>query len=168
MSGHIIGLDLSLTAPGMAMIDGIEVLKPKTTGVQRLTLIRDWVLLGVGARTSIAMLEGYSYASKFSRAHSLGELGGVVKVALAERDITIGIVEPKLLKKFATDNGNASKGDMLKAALRSGYDDTTDDNAVDAWWLRQFGIAAFDRSHVPATSYRAAAVATWIDKREAA
>ena len=168
MSAHILGLDLSLTAPGMAMIDGEEVLKPKTTGTQRLILIRDWVLLGAGSRTRIAVLEGYSYASKDSHAHSLGELGGVVKVALAERDIDVCVVEPKVLKKFATNNGNAGKPDMLDAARNAGYEGSNNDNAVDAWWLRQFGLAITGERGVELHAYRVAVVDAWHKRKEAA
>ncbi|HUS61320.1 MAG TPA: hypothetical protein VMY34_03925, partial [Acidimicrobiales bacterium] len=61
MTANIIGLDLSLTATGMAMVDGVEVYKPKASGVQRLALIRDWVLAGVGRRSRIAIVEGYAF-----------------------------------------------------------------------------------------------------------
>ena len=169
---YILGLDLSLTAPGMAMVDGVEVLEPKSAGVVRLQQIRDWVLLGAGARTKIAVIEGYSYASKFSRAHSLGELGGVVKVALVERGVDLHIVEPNVLKLFALGKGGGKgtkKNDMLRAALAAGYaEETSDDNAIDAWWLRQFGLFADAFYEVPQTQYRHGAVGTWLTKREAA
>lgn len=165
----IVGLDLSLTATGMATAAGVQVLRPKTRGLVRLVEIREWVLDGIGRQTYTAVVEGYSYASKFSHAHSLGELGGVVKVALAERQIDVCVVEPKLLKKFAANNGNASKADMLDAARRAGYEGSNDDNAVDAWWLYQFGRAAFAKRSgdaVSATAYRADVIAGWLAKRE--
>jgi hypothetical protein len=168
MSEYIMGLDLSLTAPGMAMIDGIEVMHPKTRGVQRLILIRDWVLDGIGGRTTTVYLEGYAYG-RHNQAHQLGELGGVIRVALAERNVNVAVVPPATLKQFATGKGNAGKADMLLAAMRAGYaDDSADDNAIDAYWLRQFGLFADAFYEVPQTQYRHGAVGSWLTKREAA
>jgi Holliday junction resolvasome RuvABC endonuclease subunit len=150
------------------MPDGVDVYHPKCMGVQRLALIRDWVLDCAGRRAEIAYIEGYSYASKFSRAHSLGELGGVVKLALMERGVDLAIVEPSVLKKFATSKGNAGKPDMLDAARREGYEGSNDDNAVDAWWLYQFGCWAAGDHGALHTAYRAAAFDAWLAKREAA
>jgi Holliday junction resolvasome RuvABC endonuclease subunit len=168
VSAAIVGLDLSLTSPGMAMVDGVEVLKTRVTGVQRLVLIRDWVLEGFGKRSTIAVLEGYSYGSKFTHAHSLGELGGVIKVALAERDIHIDIVDPATLKKFATGKGNAKKPDMLDASRRAGYEGSNDDNAVDVWGLRLLGLAAPGEHGVELHGYRVDVLHTWNHKKEAA
>lgn len=169
MTANIVGLDLSLSATGIAMVDGVDVYQPKTTGVVRLALIRDRVIEAVGHRSRIAIIEGYSYASKFSYAHALGELGGVVRLALMEHGVDYYVVPPSTLKKFACNKGNAGKPDMLDAARRSGYEDSNNDNAVDAWWLRQFGIYAFDElaPHM-LTSYRADTVDGWLAKKEAA
>lgn len=167
-TAHILGLDLSLTAPGMAMVDGIEVMHPKTRGVQRLILIRDWVLDGVGARTTVVYLEGYAYG-RHNQAHQLGELGGVIRVALAERGVDVAVVPPATLKQFATGKGNAGKPQMLLAALKAGYsDDSADDNAIDAYWLRQFGLYVDAFYGVPMTQFRQEAIHSWLQRKEAA
>lgn len=169
MSANIVGIDLSLTATGIAMVDGVDVFKPTTNGVVRLALIRDHVIEAVGYRSRLAVIEGYSYNSKDSHAHALGELGGVVRLALMEHGVDYHIVPPATLKKFACNKGNAGKPDMLDAARRCGYTDTNNDNAVDAWWLRQFGLYAFETpaAHMRC-GYRAAVIDAWLANKEAA
>ncbi|MDQ3107836.1 MAG: crossover junction endodeoxyribonuclease RuvC [Actinomycetota bacterium] len=148
----VAGIDLSLTAPGLATAAGVAVLKPKTTGTQRLIVIRDWIVDVVDTNT-VAVLEGYAFGRP-NQAHHLGELGGVVRVALAERDITTWIAAPATIKKFATGRGNARKPDMLDASRRAGYEGSNDDNAVDAWWLYQYGLYVLGAPEVDRFSYR--------------
>jgi Holliday junction resolvasome RuvABC endonuclease subunit len=82
---------------------------------------------------SFAALEGYSYDS-VGRVFELGEVGGVLKVLLHERNIEYVVVPPALLKKFATGNASASKEDMVDAAKQRGCA-AADDNQADAFFL---------------------------------
>ncbi|KKN65036.1 hypothetical protein LCGC14_0485930 [marine sediment metagenome] len=53
-------------------------------------------------------------------------------------DVKVDTVNDKTLKKWATGNGNASKGEMMDAYReRRGCDPLSHDEA-DAWWLLQY------------------------------
>lgn len=172
----IVGLDLSLTSTGIAYQDDDEVhthaIKSKLHDTPRLIEIREQILAVVlfPFVADLVVIEGYSYGSPAgaTRAHAIGELGGVIKLALHEHGIPCALIPPKLLKKYATDRGNASKVEMLTAAVkRSGIEFRTDDEA-DAWWLREMGCARFGEPHVQMPAASAAAVATveWPDIEE--
>lgn len=142
----VIGLDLSLTSTGVMWDDGVPVTYhpsiPKEATerdrIARLIRIRDFVLeRAIGA--GLAVIEGYSYGARVG-GPQLGELGGVIKVALQEAGLMVLVVQPALLKTFAAGKGNASKEEVFASAIRRapGYQFTTTDQA-DAFWLFAMG-----------------------------
>lgn len=156
----VAGLDLSLTSTGVALPDGPRTISTRVRGCARLAYLRD-VILELVARADLVAVEGYSFGSaRFgSQAHALGELGGVVRVALWEARIPYADVPPAVLKRYASGQGNATKGAMLAAAIRRlGYDGSSHDEA-DALWLRALAhdacgdpIVAVPESHRSALS----------------
>jgi Holliday junction resolvasome RuvABC endonuclease subunit len=137
---RVVGLDLSLTSSGIADDEGTHLIRTKTTGIERLRLIRESVLAHTarGIAANLVVIEGYSFASRF-KGEFMGELGGVVKVALWEAGIPFAVVQPALLKTYATGKGNAPKEAMLAAAIRRlGYGGDSHDEA-DACWLYAMG-----------------------------
>lgn len=148
----VAGLDLSLTSTGWASHHGHGTIKSRQTGPARLVEIRTEVLEATrGAH--LAVIEGYSFGAKTNR-EVLGELGGVIRVALYGNRIPFVVAAPLQLKKFATGNARAGKGDVLAAAVRVlGYDGGSDDVA-DALWLQQLGLAAYGSAGVDVTQYR--------------
>lgn len=185
----VVAFDLSLSSTGVADRNGTRRITPKTTGPARLAEIRDAVLTAThvthplgsgprcfdcaadrvmqslflyGAHPDLVVLEGYSYASG-NKAHDVGELGGVVRLALFEAGIRYEVVAPKTLKTFACDNGNASKDDVLLAAVRRlGYEGKSKDEA-DALWLYALAMHAlgFPLADVPKTHLRALKALPW-------
>lgn len=165
---RIVGLDLSLRATGYADENGAIVVSTKLRGMERLASLRT-ILTRYPA--DLVILEDYAFSRADAHAHALGELGGVVKLALHEAGVPTVLVGPSALKKWLTGKGNANKLAMGMAAQRAGYDGPEDDNAVDAWALRQMGLYAvvgYDVRvaaglSVPPTAYRDEAVAkvTW-------
>lgn len=157
---NVVGLDLSLTATGLATDDGPEVLATKLRGAERLAWVRDEVYDRIhGAdRADLVVLEGYAYA-RANQAHQIGEMGGVIRLALHEAGIPFVEVAPATLKKYATGHGNAGKGEVLAAAIRRlGYEGH-DDNEADALWLRRMGLDAYDPEWAGSvTASRAAAL----------
>lgn len=154
----VIGIDLSLTATGICDAYGTpRVITSKLRGVDRLNDLRDKVVYSSISEDDLVILEGYSYASH-NQAHQLGELGGVIRLALRDINAPYVDVPPSTLKKFATGKGNANKAAMGLAAARCGYDGPGDDNAIDAWWLRQMGEYQFGDRFVDITNYRDEAV----------
>lgn len=143
-----LGVDQSLTATGLCLLSSqAEIVALSTVnagsviGGQRLVVIKnalvamchsvDWKIAG-------AAIEGYSIGS-INRPFDLGEIGGVVRMVLAERGILYSIVPPVLVKKFATGTTGADKDRMVKAAVALGA--TPDnDNEADALFLAKFAL----------------------------
>lgn len=159
MTASVLALDLSLTSTGvarsMATAYATQRIRPTGRGTARLADIRDQVLalaqggddplLGGRYRAvDLVVLEGYAYAGH--QAHQLGELGGVIRVALHDAGIPWVAVPPATVKKLATGAGNAKKEQVLLAAVRRlGYTGDSNDEA-DALWLleaaRQYYLMA--------------------------
>lgn len=161
MTGHrIIGVDPSLRGTGVA-VEGEE---PRTvamegTGTARLAWAYRWAWdlvrpEPVAPRPTLVLIEGYSFSSRNSRAHALGELGGVLRLAWhhvnAAHEVLVVEVPPAVVKKVATGRGNAPKAEVAAEAIRrlgyAGYDD----NGADALWLRVIGEHLLGRDTAPA------------------
>lgn len=136
---RLTSLDLSLTASGVARwapgadVQTTTVSPPGLRGVERL----QWILrkvMGLVCNSDLVIVEGYAYA-RANQAHQIGELGGVIRLALYTRRIPYVEVAPSALKKVATGKGNAGKELVLvEAVKRLGYDGA-DNNVADALWL---------------------------------
>lgn len=174
MTPRVVGLDLSLTATGYAYHGCRGTIHAKhLKGAERLAYLRDAVmrldlsfenynLPSEPTRPDLVVMEGYSYASA-NQAHQVGELGGVIRLALHEAGVPFVVVAPAALKKYATGKGNANKAAMLQAAWqRLGYEGT-DDNEADALWLRAMGLDALGHPIVamPAVNRTALAKVAW-------
>lgn len=143
----IIGLDLSLTSTGVAFADTQVSLRTAHKGPQRLHEI--WILLEktiCEINNPLVVIEGYSYSSRNSQSHSIGELGGVIRVELWRRDIPYVVVAPTARAKFATGRGNASKMEVMSAvSAKTGiiWSGSGADDMCDAWILQEMGLTAF-------------------------
>lgn len=166
---RILALDLSLTATGVADETGVRTIRPTTTGMERLAYIRDRALAACGtvefptdAPADLVVVEGYAYGRPQQATH-LGELGGVVRLALWEAGIPCVEVAPASLKRYATGRGNAGKAEVMMAAgKRLGYDGH-DDNESDALWLWHMAMDAYGSPpvEVPVTHRVALAAVKW-------
>lgn len=170
---NILALDLSLTAPGVCLPDGwTGTLRVKEHGMERLSLIRKRVF-GYACDVDVVVLEGYSFGSRGAAVVNIGELGGVVRLALYEARIPYVEVPPACLKRYATGRGNASKDDVLQqAVIRSGHA-FEDNNAADAWWLWQLGLAHYAPKspllvRMPKGNQEGLAGVAWVEARGAA
>jgi hypothetical protein len=145
-----VGLDLSLTSTGIALGDATWTIEGKNLRqVRRLVYIRDQILealanhgqpVGPDTPPLVAVIEGYSFSSRNSHAHALGELGGVVRVALHEIAVPVIEVPPTCRAKFATGRGNASKSEVVSAiSARTGilWDGSGNEDRCDAWILQE-------------------------------
>ena len=140
----ILGLDLSLTSTGYSGFGQIGTLSSKYKGVQRLSDLSQQIkiLIKQAPKNLAVVLEGYSFASRNSQAHAIGELGGVVRLALYEIGIPFVEVPPTCRAKFATGKGNASKNEVISAiSARTGiiWSGKGADDEADAWILEEMG-----------------------------
>lgn len=142
----IVGIDPSLTRLGIAVITSehpgcwrTDTISSQLEGAKRLIEIRD-KLFEEYWDADLVVIEGYAFA-KNNRAHQMGELGGVIRVALTEQGIDWLEVPPARVKKFCTGKGNAPKDIMIQQVYKHwGVECKTSDEA-DAFVLAQIGWA---------------------------
>jgi len=152
----IVGLDLSLTATGMAVVkpSAQNVVTIKSKGKKDDTLLmRQARLLGIVGTIASTILPG-SHVAIESAAH--GAVSGhhhdrsglwwMVVQRLIERGCYVYEVAPTQVKKYVTGKGNASKMEVMAAAIKR-YPgmDIEDDNQADAVGLAAFLSRALDQ-----------------------
>lgn len=105
-----------------------------------LTELKEEHLIG-----NVAM-EGYAYGSQMS--HMLGELGGIVKLALKGHGVYPLIIPPTTLKKYVTGKGTGiQKNQMLLHTYKKWGVEFTDDNACDSFALARMASGAADLAY---------------------
>lgn len=157
----VAGLDLSLTSTGIACTDGRTLtLNTGLMGTDRLRFLRDGIVAAVRDADHV-IVEGPAY-NRPQGMHALGQLAGVIYLALDAAGLRWTLVAPSVVKKYATGRGTATKNEVLVAAVkRLGYDGSSDDEA-DALWLRAVGreLSGHPLLVVPATHRAAIAKVT--------
>lgn len=147
---NFMGLDLSLTSTGYSINGKTGVISTKTKGPERLTIVSNEIIdIAYKNPLDVVMLEGYSFASRNSQAHSIGELGGAVRMRLWQSGIPYIEIPPTCRAKFATGKGNASKNEVISSiSARTGivWSGSGADDMCDAWILEQMGIAYIGQS----------------------
>jgi len=138
------GLDLSLTSTGYSIDGDTGVIRTSAKGPERLHIVSSKILELVTSNSIDAVIiEGYSFASRNSQAHSIGELGGAVRMRLWESGIPFVDVPPTCRAKFATGKGNAGKTEVISSiSAKTGltFEGSGADDECDAWILEQMGL----------------------------
>ncbi|MEU7972181.1 hypothetical protein AB0B48_09065 [Micromonospora sp. NPDC049089] len=159
---RIVGLDLSITATGVAAHDGTtRTIKPGSNGDRRLVEIRDCVGLVVGGAIDLVVIEDLPTHAK--AAGITGMVHGAVRSALILWGIPYVLVTPASLKKYATGKGNSGKPEMAVAAFKRAGREFADDNQCDAFWLRAMGLEYLGHpiAEMPAAQRAALAAVKW-------
>lgn len=146
----IMGIDPSLSSTGYSGCGLTGTLTSKESGVIRLDdLAQKLASLVVTCPPNVGVvIEGYSFASKNSQAHSIGELGGVYRLTLYRMGIPFVDAPPTTRAKFATGRGNASKSEVISAlSARTGivWSGKGADDMADAYILEEMGLTALGR-----------------------
>lgn len=156
----VVGLDLSLTAIGIADERGTGVISHKIRSnatdedrCERLHSLASQVDVATRG-CDLVVIEGYAFGRP-NQAHQLGELGGLVKTVLWRRGRKFFLMPPAKVKKFATNNGGAAKEQVLAAAVRMASEIETTHEA-DAYFLRMMALGHYLNGDVIAPAYRAA------------
>lgn len=152
---RILAIDPSITSLGYAyeapqgVVTG-KVVPKKLKGLERLEYVLESVegLLAT-TRPDLVVYEGYAMGKFAGRSFDLGELGGLLKMAIWTRRIRILLVPPSSLKLFATGKGNADKEAVMKAMSKHRGALFTSDDEADAYALLQLGIAFCDARQMP-------------------
>lgn len=141
----VMGLDLSLTSTGISVKGKTSAFRSKNKGVVRLIDIATAVINEcVANQVTAVAVEGYAYSSRNSHSHSIGEMGGVVKVELFKQGIKVVEIPPTCRAKFATGKGNAGKNEVVSAiSAKTGivWGGASGDDECDAWILEQMALA---------------------------
>lgn len=139
------GLDLSLTSTGTSHNGTTSIILTPTKGAERLFIISSKIIEIIKeSKIDAVLIESYSFASRNSQAHSIGELGGCVRMRLWENNIPFVDVPPTCRAKFATGKGNASKDEVISSiSAKTGiiFDGKGANDRCDAWVLEQMGLA---------------------------
>ena len=147
----VIGVDPALTATGIAfsnLREPITIKPPKSVGIgiERLAWFHakfQSLFMGV----ALVVVEGYAFGRPPGKrggpgatfAFKTGELGGIIRLAIAQARCAHTILPPTRLKMIATGKGNANKLAVFAAARdRLGYVGNSD-NEADALWLMEAG-----------------------------
>lgn len=146
----LIGLDLSLTSTGVSINGETSVISTKARGAERLHIVSSTILDLCSSKDAVcAIIEGYSFASRNSQAHSIGEMGGAVRMKLWEKGIPYVEVPPTCRAKFATGKGNAGKSEVVSSiSAKTGiiFSGAGGDDECDAWLLEQMGLKYLNKS----------------------
>jgi crossover junction endodeoxyribonuclease RuvC len=142
-----VGIDLSYSSTGVVKIDGDKVDcaafkagTPKDSFEKRVKEL--WLKISKflpPPELCLIGIEGAAYAAEFN-AFKLGELSGAIKVYLTEAGYAYTIVQPTVLKKFATGKGNAEKTYVAAQVMRKwGFSNPCND-IVDAFVLAKIMV----------------------------
>lgn len=138
---RVVGLDLSITATGVAYGDGYgttRLVKPAEIGDARLVALAT-VVREVGAGAALVVIEDVPPV-RANAIKVLGMVHGAVRLELHRMRVRYAVVPPATLKKYATGRGGATKADMAVASFKRAQVEFVDDNQCDAWWLRAMGL----------------------------
>lgn len=154
---RVIGLDLSLTSTGIALIENgrlTDVGNVKSKGrktdtyadhLKRIDMIVDDVVLFWYRENlpDLAVLESPSYGSRFGSAHERAGLWWATYAALSVAGIPIATVAPPTRAKYITGDGRAKKDVVLAHAIEAYVRDSgpriTNDDIADATGLAAMG-----------------------------
>jgi crossover junction endodeoxyribonuclease RuvC len=149
-----VGIDQSLTNFAAVALKGSDdpepvhlTVKPKSKGVRRLWDLREELSAWLERLGPVEHITMEAYAFRQQMGHSLGECGGMVKLALADlyglenQNAYPSIVKIQHLKMFAGLAGNAQKNLILKAVFQKWGQDYNDDNLADAYVLAQIAAS---------------------------
>ena len=153
---RILGLDLSLRSTGYVLLDEDQVVWHGSIGgdklrdVERLQMFDEWIRqralksaprtfqgvmtseLSPGIPDAIAV-EGYSFGSHNTNLPAIGELGGVIKLAIHQAAIPLHVIPPSTWKKLLLGKGNLAK-DLVRVECWKRYAvEFASQDTLDAW-----------------------------------
>lgn len=160
-----VGIDASLTKWSATLYQGSGayqgyLIQPKEKGPARLAHLyfctkNLLMVAGIYGNVERVLMEGYAFGVKGSRSHSIGEGGGVTKLAIHHAGIPLDILPPSSLKKFVTSKGNAAKNEMMLGVYKQWGVEFSDDNLADSYALAR---AAYHIDNAPTLKYQAEAL----------
>lgn len=147
----IYGLDLSLTATGLAALAPEGVLTVMTFGTPakmtveaRLTEMARQVDARLVA-PELVVIEGLAFGANDPSAHERAALHYIVRCNLWSDETPVLVVAPSSLKKFITGKGSAKKEMVILEVFKRWGVSVKDNNEADAAGLAYLGAAWLGR-----------------------
>ena len=104
-------------------VHGHEYPKYYSDNIQRFDLISEWVLSFIKSDTMV-FIEGYSFGSKGQGLFQIAENCGILKHKLMlNKKVNYSTIVPSVVKKRATNKGNANKELMYEQFMKDGGED---------------------------------------------
>lgn len=146
---RVIGLDLSFTCTGIAIIDGDTITGysksagvPKQTFFTRVNALWNYILPLCTPKPDMVVIEGAAYDKVF-RVFDLGQLNGAIKYLLALNDLSYIELPPKSARKIVCGDGNLSKLEVAsQVELKFGYKNNVLD-IIDAFVVAKAYILGY-------------------------
>lgn len=157
----LVGLDISLTSTGVAVHEAGGATFTRLVGedgkkgaslVQRRARLRrlvNGILVYAHDATAVAV-ESHDFGARYGSQHDRSGAWWLVVDALAEAGIPVVMMSPSQLKSYGTGSGNASKQDVLVAAVRRHptvdirNDDQADAVTALSMLVRHLGLAPLE------------------------
>lgn len=140
---HIIGLDLSLTATGLARYeDGTTTyctVPGEGTGLLRMIGIEKDVLAKIYPMVKLVVCEELAFTRNDPSSQERAGLAYFLRRNFFQNCVRYILVAPNTLKKFVTGKGNAEKSLMLREVYRRWDIAVDNDNEADAVGLCMIG-----------------------------
>jgi crossover junction endodeoxyribonuclease RuvC len=147
----IYGLDLSLTATGLAALGENNDLEVGTFGTKpsmrieaRLTEMAGQVARRIVA-PDLVVIEGLAFGANDPSAHERAALHYIVRCNLWSDETRVLVVPPSTLKKFITGKGSAKKEMVILEVFKRWNVSAKDNNEADAAGLAYLGLAFLGR-----------------------
>jgi Holliday junction resolvasome RuvABC endonuclease subunit len=139
---RILGLDLSLRSTGYVLLDEDDVAWYGVVGSdtlresERLAMFDRWIREQLrDKRFTHVAVEGYSYGTPQGHTHAfgIGELGGVMKLAIHQAGIPMQVIAPGTWKKVLCGNGSLSKKNSAVELYKRYAIEFHSQDTLDAW-----------------------------------
>ena len=153
-----VGLDLSLTHTGYAILDqdglvrASGVIKSKPSGdthlaeTQRIVKIAEEAVQKIDefkeeGEGILVSIEGLAFMAQGTSLVQLAGLNYLTRILLAEFGWPFMIIAPSTLKKFITGSGKGDKDMMMMSVFKNYGFESMDNNECDAYSLAVCGLA---------------------------
>ncbi len=158
-----IGLDMSLTGTGVAVLTGglVDMYTIGTTAGQFNTLskrvkhIVDKVMSHIDSNVHICIEEPFIHVKNIAHAPSLLGLAYKIREVLDDSNIHYTNVAPTQLKKFILGKGAGKKEQVMMKVLKNWQIEPRDNNQADALVLAKIAEALDHANVIPLANYQA-------------